>query len=344
MKQLTISLLFLSLQLHAQSPRFLYVKDNVALDTKEAMVAPAERFDFLFDKYGKYQVPETEIPNLLLAKSDSLKRLYVIIPYAELEVLTFAKFINWAGHFKELLPSFIPGGLTDYGKVRSLKYHEPGNYTINAWQPEYVYYSAPWRIPTDENAEGCKCSFQEAPKIGDYVEIPFNGTGIEIIGEKVYSHGIVSIHLDGQIVKNNVDQYAPKGESVAPPNGYFTIYKVNGLPSQQHVIRITVIGKNPAATNYYFVLHRFQVTNIPSIPDQVVARDTIPVYDTVRVEIPISEIHDIVISQHTDIKEAYEKATDLKLTRKGYYQLMQKPDSSLYIKQPDIEIEKLNDF
>lgn len=48
---------------------------------------------------------------------------------------------------------------------------------------------------------------------------------------------------------------------------------------------------------------------------------------------------DILISSHNEIKEAYQSAFKVEITRKGQYEVWQKPDGTKYILQPVIEIE-----
>lgn len=326
MKQLTIFLLlFVTIQAISQ-PRILYLK-NIAFDTRSATTRSA---DFLFDKYGKLEISTEDTASLIIGKYEEGTKVAALTSSSEFEKITPENLITWVlANFENKL--IVTQG-TRYGVVTTLKYHEPGEYTINAWEVNYLLYAGSWSIPTKEST-GCKCAFSN--KKDNYLEFYFNGTGIKVISEKVKTHGISYIYLDGEVV-DTVDLYSEN--SINP----FTIYEVSGLESRQHTIKVVVSGeKDPSATNSYFVLHRFEVTDQVTIPDPIFVQDTIPYYDTVYVEIPvIVEAQDSLISNHNEYHTAFRAATGIPVIRKGSYQVWQRKDGTRYILQPKMDIEK----
>lgn len=349
MKTLLISTTLFLIAASSWGQRYLWVNDTVAIDSKTAisMLDAQERLHPLFDKYGMFHWAGADPIEVKMGMNDTL--FVFTMPRKESENIRLAGYYGWLNNYFSQLFTKRTGMESMYGNVHNIKFHAPGEYTINAWNKEYIVYPEDWSIPSGYD-QGCNCAFDKTPVIGSSISLSFNGRGVKVVSEKVSTHGIVNVYLDNKLVKENVDLHS---ETTVKP---YTLFEVNNLDSKQHNVDIEVVGKNPASSNYYFVLHRFDVTNKRVEPEAQIVYDTvrienkITVYDTVQVQ-DYEQIERTLLSNHNEYHKALESAVKIGLqdnyiypdadwsaVRTGYYEVYWTPGGIL-IKQPDIEIE-----
>jgi hypothetical protein len=100
------------------------------------------------------------------------------------------------------------------------------------------------------------------PVTGVGVVVNFTGTGISWIGKKGPQYGIASYSIDGEAPKT-VDNYSA---SVVNQNANVTI---SGLPSESHVLAISLTDqKNAAASGYWQTIDAFAIDGSAMTPSQ----------------------------------------------------------------------------
>ncbi len=92
----------------------------------------------------------------------------------------------------------------------------------------------------------------ETVTVGAQATFTFTGTGVSWIGARGPQTGIARVFLDGVFVQD-VDTYAM---TEGPQHTDFT---ARGLSAGTHALTIQVIGKNPAATNFWILVDAFNV-------------------------------------------------------------------------------------
>jgi hypothetical protein len=90
---------------------------------------------------------------------------------------------------------------------------------------------------------------------GDRATFTFTGTSVSWIGFKGPQSGIARVILDGNVVANSLDMFAP---TEAPQK---TVFTVPGLANTSHTLIIEVTGSmNPASLGASIVVDAFDVT------------------------------------------------------------------------------------
>ena len=90
---------------------------------------------------------------------------------------------------------------------------------------------------------------------GDRATFTFTGTSVSWIGFKGSQNGIARVILDGNVVADSLDTYAPTD---APQK---TVFTLGGLSNQSHTLAIEVTGsKNAASLGFSIVVDAFDVT------------------------------------------------------------------------------------
>ncbi len=83
----------------------------------------------------------------------------------------------------------------------------------------------------------------------------FTGTSVSWIGFRGPQTGIARVILDGNVVADSLDTYAPKDASQN------TVFTLSGLAAVSHTLTIEVTGqKNPASADVAIVVDAFDVT------------------------------------------------------------------------------------
>ena len=293
----------------------LQITPDYYLDTKEVTFKNLYGLDYHFDEHGFMRPIGGKAPaDITLSKSDSTKKVYIMIPYQTFIGMSPADWQKWQNEkvaelfYKKLETS--ANYYTTYGTPRKGKILKPGAHVVKYNDPSYIFFSGTW-----SKSANCECAFSKAK--GDFIEVTFNSNSIKVVGEKTTTHGKVIIELDGV----NVDTVNLYNASIIKP---FTIYEKQGLEDKQHTLRLIVMeGK-------YVVFSKIEVSNI-----ETEKTDTVYIEKIVEKEI----VKDSLISNHNDFHNAVEKAVGIDLTRSGYYEVWQRPDGSKYIIQPKIEIE-----
>ena len=90
---------------------------------------------------------------------------------------------------------------------------------------------------------------------GDQAAFTFTGTSVSWIGYRGPQAGIARVILDGNVVADSLDMYAPKDASQN------TVFTLPGLAAGSHTLTIEVTGsKNAASTGAAIVVDAFDVT------------------------------------------------------------------------------------
>jgi len=90
---------------------------------------------------------------------------------------------------------------------------------------------------------------------GDQATFAFTGTSVSWIGYRGPQTGIARVILDGNVVADSLDTYAPTD---VPQK---TVFTLPGLAATSHTLTIEVTGsKNPASLGLSIVVDAFDVT------------------------------------------------------------------------------------
>ena len=118
-----------------------------------------------------------------------------------------------------------------------------------------ITYTAGWFLGNRDHpySEGT-AALAAAP--GDQATFTFTGTSVSWIGYRGPQNGIARVILDGSVVADSVDTYAPT-EAEAPQT---TVRTLSGLAAGSHTLTIEVTGsKNPASAGTAIVVDAFDV-------------------------------------------------------------------------------------
>lgn len=122
-----------------------------------------------------------------------------------------------------------------------------------------VTYNGTWTHTTTE-ANSYGKTHSSSSTLGSYVEFAFTGTGAKVYGGRHQTFGKLEISVDG-VVREVVDTYnATNIDHLAP------LFEIGGLPSGSHVLRATVVAKNPESLGNNTRIDLFQALNGPSGP------------------------------------------------------------------------------
>jgi hypothetical protein len=118
-----------------------------------------------------------------------------------------------------------------------------------------ITYTAGWvRDNRDHPYSEGTAAVAAAP--GDQATFTFTGTSVSWIGHRGPQNGIARVILDGSVVADSVDTYAPT-EAEAPQT---TVRTLSGLAAGSHTLTIEVTGsKNPASAGTAIVVDAFDV-------------------------------------------------------------------------------------
>ncbi len=90
---------------------------------------------------------------------------------------------------------------------------------------------------------------------GAQATFTFTGTSVSWIGFHGPQTGFARVILDGNVVADSLDTYAPKDASQK------TVFTLSGLGAGSHTLTIEVTGlKNPASSDAAIVVDAFDVT------------------------------------------------------------------------------------
>src|SRR5258708_14308877 len=96
---------------------------------------------------------------------------------------------------------------------------------------------------------------------GDHAAFTFTGTSVSWIGYRGPQPGIARVILDGNVVADSLDMYAPKDASQN------TVFTLPGLAAGSHTLTIEVTGsKNAASTGAAIVVDAFDITPLTIEP------------------------------------------------------------------------------
>ncbi|MFB5661936.1 CotH kinase family protein [Alteribacillus sp. HJP-4] len=103
---------------------------------------------------------------------------------------------------------------------------------FNQTHPE-IHYEGNWQRRENDTYYDGNATFSDEE--GDYIEIPFEGTGIRWFGYQTETQGIAEVEVDGE-APEEVDTYAEE------PAYQTEIYSVEGLDYGEHTLTIRVTG------------------------------------------------------------------------------------------------------
>ena len=121
--------------------------------------------------------------------------------------------------------------------------------------PRMVFQGS-WRFMDDYC--GDYCGTETMSRIaGDSMSLRFRGTGVRLYGPLDINCGMCDVYLDGELIKEDVDQYPDKVDLLGASRGYEKRYglllaQVHDLPEGEHELVVKVNGrKAPGAQNTY---------------------------------------------------------------------------------------------
>lgn len=323
MKTLLNSILIILLSTTmCSAQRYLQITDSTILDRSTKMLNPSpdaweQDIGVLFDKYGFLKLQTTAQPNSGKMFQTETKVGYAIEKNATdiLEIHGYVAFLNqWIGKAFGVYGTHTPQGDVLKGKIVPR-----GDHTLTYNSP-HLYYLGTW-----EGGSGCNCKYSN--DVNSYIHLIFSGTGVKVYGEKMRTHGIAKLTLDGQDVE--IDQYQDRDGSPVE-----LLYEITDLEDKQHVLKIAPTGqKNPAATNAWLVIKKIEVENKPPVVVQIVNN-----CDTVFNKVDPSYT---LKSKHNEFHKALESAIENGgkiLVRKGQYEVYIK-DNQVIIVQPNFEVK-----
>lgn len=173
-----------------------------------------------------------------------------------------------------------------------------------------LYFEGDW-VKSQQPDRTIAFSNKEGNSITAYLELDSTSV-ITIVGEYLNTHGKVRISVNGE--DTVIDTYSDQKQIPAQ------IYEVVLQPGK-HIIQMTVEEEGK-----YFVLVGIDLDKIKSnnpTPD------------------PDPNDTTLIISSHNELHKALESALGVSITRKGSYEVqISLPDSTITIKQPDLQIQK----
>lgn len=131
---------------------------------------------------------------------------------------------------------------------------------MDASSDNRILYSGTWTISETYKEGGCNCAFSRTA--GDWIEFSFIGSQAELWGEKVNTHGMAKVYLDGKMVNDSIDLYS---EDIIEN---YQIYTTGSLNYGPHTIRLEVAGEsNPESLNTYVVIDELRIWKEEAGPD-----------------------------------------------------------------------------
>jgi hypothetical protein len=158
--------------------------------------------------------------------------------------------------------------LTIMGTSGSLSHSTTAALTVNsgtntlAFQAQNLSYTTNGAIAalqTDTHFPGGHWVALEATKVGPYIEftlpnIPAGTYQLQLEWKGNNTRGILSLSVDGTTLGSTLDQYSATQTYPTTTFGNVT------LTSGNHLVRLTVTGKNSASSNYWLSAYQFTLT------------------------------------------------------------------------------------